>query len=115
MSNAKKTTAQKILGSRIAELRKAKNLTQAELSELIGITPTTLTNIELGKRFLSAPTLDKIKKALNVNYKDLFKDYSNIANAETDYSKAKEALENLYKFHPDLIPAAKMFLELLDR
>ena len=114
MSNAKKTNAQKILGARIAEIRKARNLTQAELSELIGIAPTTLTNIELGKRFLTAATLDKIKKVLEVKYKDLFKDYPAL-DAKANYIEEKEILEHLYKFNPDLIPAAKAFLELLDK
>lgn len=114
MSNVEKTNVKKVLGTRIAEIRKIKNLTQAELSELIGIAPTTLTNIELGKRFLTAATLDKIKKALGVDYKDLFKDYAD-TNTKADYTEAKEILKHLYNFHPDLIPAAKMFLELLDK
>lgn len=60
------------LGARIKELRKAKNITQEELVEIIGSDTNNLSRIENGKKFMSADKLSKIADALNVDIKDLF-------------------------------------------
>ena len=60
------------LGSNIKLLRKAKNITQEELSEIIGIHSRQLSKIETGEHFPSCKTLEKICIALDVNPKDLF-------------------------------------------
>lgn len=60
------------LGKRIQQIRKSKNLTQEKLAEMIGIDTPNLSNIERGKRFVSAETLEKIIKSLNIMEKDLF-------------------------------------------
>ena len=65
-------TLKENLGKRIQEIRKSKNLTQEKLAEMIGIDTPNLSNIERGKRFLSAETLEKIIKSLDVREKDLF-------------------------------------------
>lgn len=69
------------LGHRIQEIRKSKNLTQEKLAELIGLDIPNLSNIERGKRFMSAETLEKIATALNVPVSDLF-DYEHIKTRE---------------------------------
>lgn len=60
------------LGARIKELRKAKNITQEELVEVIGSDTNNLSRIENGKKFMSADKLAKIAGALNVEVKELF-------------------------------------------
>ena len=62
----------KKLGARIQEIRKSKKITQEKLAELINIEPPNLSNIECGKKFMTADTLEKIIEALDVNEKDLF-------------------------------------------
>ena len=63
---------QKKLGKRIQEIRKAKKLTQEKLAEIIELDVPNISNIERGKRFVSASTLEKIINALGVYPKDLF-------------------------------------------
>ena len=65
-------TLKEKLGARIQEIRKLQNLTQERLAEKIGLDTPNLSNIERGKRFLSAETLEKIVKALNITEKELF-------------------------------------------
>lgn len=60
------------LGKRIQEIRKSQNMTQEKLAEAIGLDTPNLSNIERGKRFVSAETLEKIINALNVRERDLF-------------------------------------------
>ncbi|MFH1015013.1 MAG: helix-turn-helix transcriptional regulator, partial [Nitrospirota bacterium] len=61
-----------LLGARIKELRKAKGLSQEELSEKVGIDSKHLSRIEVGKSYPSLDTLERIANALNVEIKDLF-------------------------------------------
>lgn len=62
----------KKLGARIQEIRKAKNFTQEVLAEKIDMDKPNLSNIECGKRFMTAETLEKLATALEVEEKDLF-------------------------------------------
>lgn len=62
----------KILGSnKIAEIRKKKGLTQAELAGRLGIDRTHLSKVENGKN-TSTHLLMKIAKELGVSLKDFF-------------------------------------------
>lgn len=65
-------TIKELLRARIKELRKAKRLSQDELSEKINIDPKHLSRIEVGKSYPSLDTLERIANALNVEIKDLF-------------------------------------------
>lgn len=75
------------LGKRIQEIRKSKNITQEKLAETIDMETTNLSNIERGKKFMTADTLEKIINALDVKAKDLF-DFGHI----TTSSKLKELI-----------------------
>ena len=63
---------QKQLGARIKEIRKSKKLTQERLAEIIGLDIPNISNIERGKRFVSAATLEKIINALKISPSELF-------------------------------------------
>ena len=60
------------LGKRIKQLRKNAGLTQESLSEIIDIDIPNLSNIERGKRFMTAETLEKFAIALNTTERELF-------------------------------------------
>ena len=76
-------TLKEKLGARIQEIRKLQNLTQEKLAEKIGLDTPNLSNIERGKRFVSAETLEKIVSALNITEKELF---------DFGYDKSRENL-----------------------
>jgi len=57
--------------NRIREIRKAKNLTLAEISGSIGISIAYLSDIERGNRHGSEGTLQRIADALGVSVADL--------------------------------------------
>lgn len=63
----------KLLGKRIKELRKRKDLSQEKLAELAKIEPTSLSNIENGRNYPSFATLESIINALEVSFIDIFK------------------------------------------
>jgi transcriptional regulator with XRE-family HTH domain len=67
-----KTTAKKLLGARIKELRKKRQFSQEHLSEKVDIDAKHLSRIEVGGSYPSIDTLENIAKALDVELKDFF-------------------------------------------
>ncbi len=68
----KKLNIKKLLGKRIKEIRKSKNLTQDKVAEIINIETTSLSNIENGKYYPTADNLEKIIKVLDIQPYKLF-------------------------------------------
>jgi transcriptional regulator with XRE-family HTH domain len=60
-------------GARVAELRRAKNVTQEILAAKIGLSVVTLGHVEQGRRSPSFVTMRKLAKALGVPMGELFK------------------------------------------
>jgi transcriptional regulator with XRE-family HTH domain len=80
-------TTKELLGARIKELRKGRQLSQDQLSEKINIDPKHLSRIEVGKSYPSLDTLEKIAKALGVEIKDFFE--------FMHHKQSKELTENI--------------------
>ena len=93
---------------RLAELRKKRGLTQAELAKKAGVPAAAISHFETGFRFPTAPTLTKLADALKVSidflvgresktgevserYKALFR------NAEELSNESLKVLESLSK------------------
>lgn len=64
----------KAIGDRVRRFRTSKSLTQAELSELSLVEPSTISHIERGATKVSLPTLIKIANALGVSLDELVYD-----------------------------------------
>ncbi len=63
---------EKSLGKRIAELRKARSLTQEKFAEKSGYSIEFISLVERGVNAPAVAGLEKIAKALGVEVKDLF-------------------------------------------
>ena len=83
----------KLLGLKIKEVRKARNLTQEKMAELIGIEPPSLSNIENGKYYPTAENLEKILSVLNVGPQELY-DFTYLANKEELLKEMISGMEN---------------------
>jgi transcriptional regulator with XRE-family HTH domain len=70
----KKTTGRLDLGHRIKELRTQKGLSQTELAKLVGVTPSTISQVENSQIYPSLPALIKMAEILNVDISSLFKE-----------------------------------------
>ncbi len=73
----------KNFGKKIKEKRLERQLTQEQLAEKIGISPKSLSQIELGNNFVSAENLELICEALVISPKILF-DFDDIDLNKTD-------------------------------
>lgn len=64
-----------LFGRKIKEYRKKKNLTQAQLAELVNVDDKHISCIESGKSFPSADLIERLATSLEVEPKDLFEFY----------------------------------------
>ncbi len=62
------------IGQRIRKYRKARQLSQEQLAEIIGISTTHMSHIETGNTKLSLPVLVQLAKCLEVQTDDLLND-----------------------------------------
>lgn len=62
------------IGDNIRKYRKMKNLTQKELGDLVGISNTYLSDMEIGRTNPSIKTLKRIAKGLEISFVELLKD-----------------------------------------
>ena len=60
------------IAQRLAERRKQAGLSQEALAELVNMDTPNLSNIERGKRFMTAETLERIAQALKTSERELF-------------------------------------------
>jgi len=60
------------LGLRIKELRTKRGLSQAELAKLVGVTPSTISQVEANIIYPSLPALLKMAEVLSVNITSIF-------------------------------------------
>lgn len=72
MKKQKRGTEKNVaLGNRIKRMREKADLSQEQLAGKVGLTQTTISLIETGKRGISIGTLQKIASALGTKTKDL--------------------------------------------
>lgn len=83
----------KLFGKKVKEKRTNLRLTQEQLAEKAGISPKSLSQIELGNNFVSAENLDAICKALDILPKELF-DFKENETENVDYDVILKKLKN---------------------
>lgn len=59
------------LGARIAELRKAKNITQIQMAELLGVSQQTINSYEVGRRRVPVSALPQLANALMISIEEV--------------------------------------------
>jgi len=85
------------LGQRVKELRMKKGLSQTELAQLVGVTPSTISQIESNMIYPSLPGLLKMAEILSVEVNSFFQEQA--GKKKRGVFSAEEAIE--IKF-PDL-------------
>ena len=98
-------SAQKRLGRNLKLLRASKNITQNDMSELIGLTRSSYTQYELGNRIPDAETLYVIAKFFRIRMDLLFepdigKFLSEVAYSRTHSENDEKLMENYRQMSP---------------
>lgn len=95
-------TTKALLGSRIREFRKAKNLTQEQFAEMIGVEPRHVSRMEGGYTAPSIDRLEKIAEALNVPLKDFF-DFMHLESQDTRAQNMEELVNGMNEDYQRII------------
>ena len=74
----KHTTGQIDLGTRLKELRMKRGLSQTELAKLVGVTPSTISQVESRLIYPSLPALLKMAEVLSVEISTFFQGVSDV-------------------------------------
>jgi transcriptional regulator with XRE-family HTH domain len=90
----------RLLGKRIAERRKAQDLTQAQLGERIGITQQQIASFEIGRRRIPVSILPLLAKALGTSVEALIND-TPPAGKRGPTPKLQQQLEQLQRLPKD--------------
>ena len=99
----------KLLGKRIKELIKQKNISQERLAEIVGIEPTALSNIVTDRNYPLMSTLEKILIALESDFSEAFNFYHHNSNEDLRneiqhiLEKNPERMQDFYKIAKALI------------
>jgi len=72
----------KVLGSRVAQLRRDQALTQVQLAEALGISQQMVASYEVGRRRIPVSMLQALAKSLSVDIESLLGDDSAKARAK---------------------------------
>ncbi|HTX06681.1 MAG TPA: helix-turn-helix domain-containing protein [Steroidobacteraceae bacterium] len=59
------------LGARVAELRKARDITQVEMAETLGVSQQTINSYEVGRRRIPVSALPALARSLGVSLEEL--------------------------------------------
>jgi transcriptional regulator with XRE-family HTH domain len=60
------------LGERIAQFRKTRGITQAQMAEVLGVSQQTIQAYEVGRRRIQVSSLPVVARTLSVTLEDLF-------------------------------------------
>jgi transcriptional regulator with XRE-family HTH domain len=59
------------LGARVAELRKARDITQVEIAQTLGVSQQTINSYEVGRRRIPVSALQMLARSLGVSLEEL--------------------------------------------
>ena len=100
----------KLLGKRIKELIKQKNISQEKLAEIIGVEPTSLSNIVTGRNYPLFSTLEKILEVLEVDFIEVF-NFEHHKDVEDLQAEINKILKNNPQRMQDFYKIAKALVE----
>lgn len=100
----------KLFGKKVKERRTFLRLTQEQLAEKTGMSPKSLSQIELGNNFVSAENLAAICNALQILPKELFDFKDEAENAIEDY----DFITNRLKKNPQLLEKIAKIIAIID-
>lgn len=88
------STTRSLLGARIKELRKLRNMTQEQLAEQVDLATRYISLIEVGRSSPSLETIENIARALQVEIRDLF-EFVHLQPGEITPQAIQELLQDM--------------------
>ncbi|MBE0582257.1 MAG: helix-turn-helix domain-containing protein [Desulfofustis sp.] len=95
------------LGARIKEIRQKQGLSQKQLAELTGVTPSTISQVEKNLIYPSLPALFRMAESLSVDTAALFKESGSDRGAQV-FPAADRSPISIPRFSRELIEAERL-------
>lgn len=105
----------KLLGARIRELRKIKQVSQLDLAYDMDMSMNTISGIELGKISPKIETLKKISLRLGVNLSEMFEFSETDCKDKLVRKKVEEISRRLMGFDKDMLGLIEESIDILSR
>jgi transcriptional regulator with XRE-family HTH domain len=83
------------LGTRVAELRRAQNITQVEMAATLGVSQQTINSYEVGRRRIPVSALPTLARSLGVSLEELFGDDAAAAKKRGPAPKLQQQIERI--------------------
>jgi transcriptional regulator with XRE-family HTH domain len=83
------------LGTRVAELRRAQNITQVEMAATLGVSQQTINSYEVGRRRIPVSALPTLARSLAVSLEELFGDDAAAAKKRGPAPKLQQQIERI--------------------
>ena len=83
------------LGERVAQLRKARNITQVQLAELLGVSQQTIQAYEVGRRRVPVSTLRQLAKTLGMSLDELMAEGAHAPRKRGPVSQIQRHMERI--------------------
>jgi transcriptional regulator with XRE-family HTH domain len=81
------------LGERIASMRKARNITQVQLAEALGVSQQTIQAYEVGRRRIPVSALPVVARTVGVSLEELFGEKSPAKGKRGPASRLEQQIE----------------------
>ncbi len=98
-----------LIGKRIKELRKSRNMSQEFLAEQLGIEPRQLSKLETGKHYPSFETMSNLLKILGIS----FEDFINIEHLSSEFNTEREIMALIGKLDDNQLQIVYKILKAL--
>jgi transcriptional regulator with XRE-family HTH domain len=83
------------LGTHVAELRRAQNITQVEMAATLGVSQQTINSYEVGRRRIPVSALPTLARSLGVSLEELFGDDAAAAKKRGPAPKLQQQIERI--------------------
>jgi transcriptional regulator with XRE-family HTH domain len=83
------------LGARVAELRKARDITQVKMAETLGVSQQTINSYEVGRRRIPVSALPALARSLGVSLEELLGEDSGAAKKRGPTPKLQQQIERI--------------------
>jgi transcriptional regulator with XRE-family HTH domain len=83
------------LGARVAELRKAQNITQVEMAKTLNVSQQTINSYEVGRRRIPVSALPTLARSLGVSLEELLGDDAGAVKKRGPAPKLQQQIERI--------------------
>jgi transcriptional regulator with XRE-family HTH domain len=83
------------LGARVADLRKAQNITQVEMAKTLSVSQQTINSYEVGRRRIPVSALPTLARSLGVSLEELLGDDAGAAKKRGPAPKLQQQIERI--------------------